>query len=72
MVLSTSRLRLRPTGPADADRAFAIQSDWDVARTLRMASFPPDLAAMRAWFAEHEREWDDGSAYRLRSCSAAG
>lgn len=61
----TDRLVLRPTGSTDAERAFAIQSDWEVARMLRMATFPPDREGIRTWFADHAREWDEGSAYRF-------
>ncbi|GAU80269.1 50S ribosomal protein acetyltransferase [Bosea sp. BIWAKO-01] len=49
----------------DADRAFEIQSDWEVTRMLRMASFPPDRAGIAQWFADHEREWAAGEAYRF-------
>ncbi|PSJ63087.1 GNAT family N-acetyltransferase [Pseudaminobacter soli (ex Li et al. 2025)] len=61
----TERLVLRPTGAADAERAFEIQSDWEVTRMLRMASFPPDREEIRRWFADHEREWAGGEAYRF-------
>lgn len=61
----TERLVLRPTVAADVERAFAIRSDWDVARMLSRATFPPDRAAMEAWFWEHEREWRDDRAYRF-------
>ncbi len=64
-MLSTRRLALRPTAEADAERAFEIQSDWQVARMLRMASFPPDKQQLRVWFADHLREWRDGEAYRF-------
>ncbi|WP_379061312.1 GNAT family N-acetyltransferase [Mesorhizobium sp. UC74_2] len=63
--LHTQRLVLRPTIAADADRAFAIQSDWDVTRMLRMASFPPDLQEIREWFHDQPREWLAGEAYRF-------
>lgn len=63
--LTTDRLVLRPTSAADADRAFEIQSDWDVTRMLRMASFPPDRADIARWFVDHEREWAEGEAYRF-------
>ena len=61
----TDRLVLRPTDLADAERAFVIQSDWEVARMLRMAAFPPEREGMRAWFSDHAREWAEGSAYRF-------
>lgn len=63
--IRTERLTLRPSSLADADRAFEIQSDWEVTRMLRMASFPPDREATRAWFTDHEREWLAGEAYRF-------
>ncbi len=63
--LRTDRLLLRPTTPADAPRAFEIQSDWDVTRMLRMALFPPDLDDMTGWFGEHPREWLAGTAFRF-------
>ncbi len=63
--LKTDRLVLRPTRGADAERAFEILSDWEVTRMLSMASFPPDLHEMQQWFADHEREWRDGEAYRF-------
>jgi [ribosomal protein S5]-alanine N-acetyltransferase len=56
---------MRPTGAADGERAFEIQSDWDVARMLAMAAFPPDRAEIERWFAEHSQEWLAGSAYRF-------
>jgi RimJ/RimL family protein N-acetyltransferase len=30
-----------------------------------MASYPPSLKNMEAWFATHEDEWSGGSAYRF-------
>ena len=64
-VLETNRLVLRPTVEADAERAIAIQSDWQVARMLRMASFPPDREELQRWFADHPRQWRAGEAYRF-------
>uniref|UniRef100_A0A9E7ZUZ3 GNAT family N-acetyltransferase n=1 Tax=Bosea sp. NBC_00436 TaxID=2969620 RepID=A0A9E7ZUZ3_9HYPH len=61
----TDRLVLRPTSVLDADRAFEIQSDWQVTQMLRMASFPPERAQIREWFSDHEREWAEGTAYRF-------
>jgi RimJ/RimL family protein N-acetyltransferase len=61
----TDRLVLRPTEAADAGRAFEIQSNWNVTRMLRMASFPPDRDEIAAWFAGHRREWNAGEAYRF-------
>ena len=63
--LSTDRLLLRPTCALDADRALEIQSDWEVTRMLSMASFPPDGPQIKQWFADHEREWLAGEAYRF-------
>ncbi len=63
--LKSDRLVLRPSCGADAERAFEILSDWEVARMLSMASFPPDLHEIQQWFADHEREWRDGGAYRF-------
>jgi [ribosomal protein S5]-alanine N-acetyltransferase len=63
--LNTAHLLMRPTGAADGERAFEIQSDWDVARMLAMAAFPPDRAEIERWFAEHLQEWLAGSAYRF-------
>lgn len=63
--IKTDRLVLRPTSAADAERAFEIQSDWEVTRMLRMASFPADRRTTFDWFADHEREWTAGEAYRF-------
>ena len=63
--MTTDRLVLRPTCGSDADRAFEIQSDRDVTRMLRMASFPPDRDELRSWIADHRREWMAGEAYRF-------
>ena len=63
--MKTDRLVLRPTRGLDADRALEIQSDWDVTRMLRMASFPPDREEIRRWFADHQREWLAGEAFRF-------
>lgn len=32
---------------------------------LQMASFPPDASEVGQWFADHEREWTTGEAYRF-------
>lgn len=63
--IETARLVLRPTRAGDVERAFEIRSDWDVARMLSRASFPPDREEMGRWFADHEREWKAGEAYRF-------
>ena len=68
--LETARLTLRPTEPADVDRAFEIQSDWAVTRMLRMAAFPPNPGELRSWFCEHPDEWLAGRAYRFAVESA--
>jgi RimJ/RimL family protein N-acetyltransferase len=63
--LNTDRLLLRPTRVADADRAFEIQTDWEVARMLSLASFPPDRQEIERWFADHPSQWEAGHAYRF-------
>jgi [ribosomal protein S5]-alanine N-acetyltransferase len=63
--LRTGRLVSRPARGSDADRAFEIQTDWEVTRMLRMASFPPDRQEIGRWFADHQREWLAGEAYRF-------
>ncbi len=63
--LATPRLTLRPFGVADAERVVAIQSDWNVTRMLRMATWPPDLGATRLWLAGHQADWLAGTAYRF-------
>lgn len=63
--MKTDRLVLRPTRGSDADRAFEIQTDWEVTRMLRMASSPPDRQEVGRWFADHRREWLAGEAYRF-------
>src|SRR5262245_19169222 len=63
--IRTDRLLLKPTCGSDADRAFEIQAHWQVTRMLSMASFPPDRQEIKQWFADHEREWLVGEAYRF-------
>jgi len=63
--LETARLVLRPTEPADIDRAFAIRQNWNVARNLSSARFPPDRRHMAEWFTTHAAEWAAGTAYRF-------
>ncbi len=63
--METARLRLRPTSAADAGRAWEIQSDWNVTRMLSNAAYPANEKDMEEWFAGHEREWTDGTAYRF-------
>src|SRR5471030_964951 len=63
--LRTKRLRLRPSSRADALRAFEIRSDWEVARMLSMAAFPPVQEEVADWFGTHGDEWSAGKAYRF-------
>lgn len=62
--ISTTRLVLRPTSSGDAQRAFEIQSDWDMTRMLN-TSFPPSRQEVEDWFSSHENEWAAGTAYRF-------
>jgi RimJ/RimL family protein N-acetyltransferase len=64
-VLTTPRLRLRPSDAADAARAFEIRSDPAVSRMLSRARFPPDPDETAAWFDDHPREWTEGLAFRF-------
>jgi ribosomal-protein-alanine N-acetyltransferase len=63
--IETDHLLLRPTRGSDAARAFEIQTDWEVTRMLSLASFPPDRQELGRWFADREREWLAGEAYRF-------
>jgi [ribosomal protein S5]-alanine N-acetyltransferase len=63
--LKTDRLLLRPSRAADADRAFEIQTDWEVTRMLSLASYPPNRQEIERWFADHQRQWEVGQAYRF-------
>src|SRR5262249_10470779 len=63
--LRTDRLYLRPTRADDAGRVAEIFMDFGVTRMLLMASFPPNRHEIEQWFADHEREWKAGQAYRL-------
>jgi RimJ/RimL family protein N-acetyltransferase len=63
--LRTARLTLSALSEADAERIFEIQSSWNVARMLRLATFPPDLVAIRGWLAHHREEWREGKAFRF-------
>jgi [ribosomal protein S5]-alanine N-acetyltransferase len=56
---------LRPTSAADADRAFEIQTDWEVTRMLSLAAFPPDMKEIQRWFTDHAGQWEAGHAYRF-------
>jgi len=62
--ISTARLLLRPTSAGDAQRAFEIQSDWNVTRMLNTL-FPPSRQGVEDWFSRHESEWAAGTAYRF-------
>lgn len=63
--MRTARLVLRPTEPRDAHRFAQIQSNWNVARMLRLAPWPVVEAEMAAWVETHAGEWSAGSAYRF-------
>lgn len=63
--LFTERLVLRPTVPADVERALEIRSSREVARNLVSATIAPDPEKMTIWFAGHAEEWRRGTAYRL-------
>jgi RimJ/RimL family protein N-acetyltransferase len=63
--LRTARLCLRRFTVADAPRVCEIQSNWNVARMLRLASYPPTVESIGAWLAEHEAEWLTGTAFRF-------
>jgi RimJ/RimL family protein N-acetyltransferase len=63
--LLTERLTLRALDEADAPRVFDIQSNLNVTRMLRLASYPPHLPSLRGWLARHRDEWERGTAYRF-------
>lgn len=63
--IHTDRLLLRPSTTEDAQRGFEILSDWEVSKMLRMVSYPIDQEGNAAWFAGHESEWAEGTAYRF-------
>ena len=63
--IRTPRLTLRRMTAADAPRVYEIQSNWNVTRMLRMASFPPTLDELRHWLTLSEGEWSSGAAYRF-------
>jgi RimJ/RimL family protein N-acetyltransferase len=56
---------LRRITAEDALRVYEIQSNWNVARMLRRALFPPTLDDIRRWLTPHEGEWVSGIAYRF-------
>ena len=61
--LKGPRVSLRRFTWADAERVNEILSDWDVARMLRMAPYPPAIEDTSRWLGEHEGEWRSGNAY---------
>ena len=63
--LKGPRVSLRRFTWADAERVNEILSDWDVARMLRMAPYPPAIEDTSRWLGEHEGEWRSGNAYRF-------
>jgi RimJ/RimL family protein N-acetyltransferase len=63
--LHTRRILLRRFVEPDAARVCEIQSNWNVTRMLRLASFPPILEAIRVWLLGHQGEWERGTAYRF-------
>jgi [ribosomal protein S5]-alanine N-acetyltransferase len=63
--ITTPRLLLRPTSLGDDERFVEIQSNWNVARMLRLADWPPTEAAMRGWLSEHEIDRRAGAAFRF-------
>jgi RimJ/RimL family protein N-acetyltransferase len=63
--LRTPRLTLRSLAETDTARLCEIQSNWNVTRMLRLATYPPDPEAMRLWLRGHREEWERGTAYRF-------
>ncbi|HTX51478.1 MAG TPA: GNAT family N-acetyltransferase, partial [Caulobacteraceae bacterium] len=63
--LRTERLTLRPFEISDAERVVEILSNWNVARMLSEAPWPPTLGNQRTWLATHPNEWRAGAAYRF-------
>jgi RimJ/RimL family protein N-acetyltransferase len=63
--LRTRRILLRRFVEPDAARVCEIQSNWNVTRMLRLASFPPTLEAIRIWLLGHQGEWERGTAHRF-------
>ncbi|MGY4309581.1 ribosomal-protein-alanine N-acetyltransferase [Bradyrhizobium sp. USDA 4369] len=63
--LKTPRLLFRASSAAEADRAYEIQKDWEVTRMLSLARYPPDRQEVEQWFADHQRQWEVGQAYRF-------
>jgi RimJ/RimL family protein N-acetyltransferase len=63
--LRTPRLTLRGLADTDAARLCEIQSNWNVTRMLRLATYPPDPQSIRSWLLGHCGEWERGTAYRF-------
>ena len=63
--LETPRLTLRRFLVSDAERVTEITANWNVARMLRLAPYPPTVDEKRAWLASHEAAWIGGEAYRF-------
>jgi [ribosomal protein S5]-alanine N-acetyltransferase len=64
--LQGPRLTLRRFTEADVPRVCEILSNWRVTRMLRRAPpYPPNAEDLADWFANHEREWLLGAAYRF-------
>jgi RimJ/RimL family protein N-acetyltransferase len=64
-IIRTERLLLRPTRLDDLEAFLEIQSNWNVARMLRLTTWPPNRPAMRGWLNEHQWERRDGTGYRF-------
>lgn len=59
------RLTLRRFTAANSARVYDILSNWNVARMLRRASYPPSVDETAAWLARSQSEWLSGTAYRF-------
>jgi ribosomal-protein-alanine N-acetyltransferase len=64
-VIETERLVLRPFEDADVPTVLAIQSNWNVARNLRFADWPPTIETVRSFLDSHPVDWRAGTAYRF-------
>jgi RimJ/RimL family protein N-acetyltransferase len=56
---------LRPLNATDDAPFLRIRSNWNVARMLRMADYPPGAAEVSAWIANADQEWARGTAFRF-------
>jgi RimJ/RimL family protein N-acetyltransferase len=56
---------LRPLNATDGAALLRIRANWNVARMLRMAAYPPDAEEVSAWIANAELEWARGTASRF-------